>query len=107
MNVELADAAFEARFSAKSKTYRYMICAAPVLTPFDLRYVYHYRGALDVEAMRRAAALLIGKHDFSAFTIAALDITDRVRTLTRLDAEPGAPEVEHVTRPCPAPPPAP
>ena len=87
MNVELADDTFEARFSAKSKTYRYTICAAPVLNPFDLRFAYHHRGELDVEAMQRAAALLIGRHDFSAFTIAALDISDRVRTLTRLDVE--------------------
>jgi tRNA pseudouridine38-40 synthase len=87
MRVELADDAFEARFSAKSKTYRYTICAAPVLSPFDLRYAYHYRGALDVAAMRQAAAGLVGRHDFSAFTIAALDIEDRVRHLTRLDVE--------------------
>jgi len=87
MRVELADESFEARFSAKSKTYRYAICAAPVLSPFDLRYVYHYRGELDVDAMQRAAAALVGRHDFSAFTIAALDTEDRVRHLTRLDVE--------------------
>jgi tRNA pseudouridine38-40 synthase len=89
MRVELADDAFEARFLAKSKTYRYAISTAPVLSPFDLRYVYHYhyRGTLDVAAMQQAAAGLVGKHDFSAFTISALDITDRVRHLTRLDVE--------------------
>ncbi|MFL6216155.1 MAG: tRNA pseudouridine(38-40) synthase TruA [Blastocatellia bacterium] len=87
MQVELADDAFEARFSAKSKTYRYDICATPVLSPFDIRYVYHYRGQLDVNGMQRAAALLVGRHDFSAFTIAALDIEDRVRHLTQLDVE--------------------
>src|SRR5581483_1678131 len=85
--VELAEPSFNARFSARGKTYRYRICTAPVVRPFDFRYVYHYRGALDVEAMQRAASLLIGEHDFSAFTIAALEIEDRVRRLTRLDLE--------------------
>jgi tRNA pseudouridine38-40 synthase len=87
MRVELADDRFEARFSAKSKTYRYTISTAPVLSPFDLRFVYHYRGALDVAAMQQAAAGLVGRHDFGAFTIAALDTEDRVRHLTRLDVE--------------------
>ena len=87
MLVEPAGDSFEARFSAKSKTYRYDISTAPVLSPFDVRYVHHYRGALDAEEMRRAAALLIGRHDFSAFTVAAIDMTDRVRALTQLDVE--------------------
>lgn len=87
MRVEMADDSFEARFSAKRKTYRYDISTAAVLSPFDLRYVYHYRGALDADAMQRAAALLVGRHDFSAFTIAALDIEDRTRTLTQLDVK--------------------
>lgn len=87
MQVDLVDAAFEARFVAKGKTYVYAISTAPVVSPFDFRYVYHYRGVLDVEAMRRAAALLVGRHDFSAFTVASLETEDRVRTLTQLDIE--------------------
>ncbi|MFL6274551.1 MAG: tRNA pseudouridine(38-40) synthase TruA [Blastocatellia bacterium] len=87
MRVELADPSFNARFSAKGKTYRYVICTAPVVRPADFRYVYHYRGTLDVAEMRRAAELLIGQHDFSAFTVAANETEDRVRRLTRLDIE--------------------
>src|ERR1044071_5998132 len=56
MQVELADDSFEARFSATGKTYRYAISTATVASPFDFRYVYHYRGALAVSEMRRAAA---------------------------------------------------
>ena len=89
MRVELADESFNARFSARGKTYRYVICTAPVVRPTDFRYVYHYRGALDVAEMQRAAGLLVGTHDFSAFTIAGLEIEDRVRRLTRLDVEAG------------------
>ena len=87
MEVEFADQSFEARFSARGKTYRYDISTAPVISPFDVRYVYHYRGALDVKEIQRAASLLVGRHDFSAFTVARLETTDRVRTLTQLDVE--------------------
>jgi tRNA pseudouridine38-40 synthase len=87
MHVELADDAFNARFSARGKIYRYEICTAPVVSPFEFRYVYHYRGELDVAAMRRAALPLVGRHDFSAFTVAGPEVEDRVRELTRLDVE--------------------
>ena len=83
MRVELADDSFEARFSAKSKTYRYDIATAAVLSPFDLRYVYHYRGALDADAMRRAAALLVGRHDFAAFQSVGTPTPDTIRTIRR------------------------
>jgi tRNA pseudouridine38-40 synthase len=87
MQIEFADESFEARFSAKAKTYRYEISTAPVVRPVDFRYVYHYRGVLDVNEMQRAALLLIGRHDFSAFSAAGLETEDRVRTLTQLDVE--------------------
>jgi len=85
--VELVDEAFEARFSARGKTYVYEISTAPVISPFDFRYVYHYRGTLDVEAMQDAALLLVGTHDFSAFTVASIETTDRLRTLRQLDID--------------------
>ena len=87
MRVELADDSFEARFSATGKTYRYDISTAPVVSPFEFRYVYHYRGALDVSEMRRAAALLVGTHDFRAFTGLSREAEDHVRTVTRLEVE--------------------
>jgi tRNA pseudouridine38-40 synthase len=87
MQVEFADDAFEARFSAKGKTYRYEISTAPVVSPLDFRYVYHYRGVLDISEMQRAAARLIGTHDFSGFTAAGLETQDRVRSLAQLDVE--------------------
>ena len=87
MQVELADDSFEARFSATGKTYRYDISTASVVSPFEFRYLYHYRGTLDVNEMRRAAALLVGTHDFSAFTGLGLETADHVRTVTRLDVE--------------------
>ena len=59
-----------------------------MVSPFVYRYVYHHRGPLDVEEMRRAAAFLVGEHDFSAFTALDSDVKSHTRHLKRLDVEP-------------------
>ena len=72
---------FHARFSARAKTYRYMIRNAPIATPFERAYVWHLAEPLDVEAMQRAAALLVGTHDFAAFQSAGSQTPGSVRTV--------------------------
>ena len=84
---------FNARLSAKQKTYRYRIWTADVVSPFVYRYVHAYRGSLDLEEMRCAATALVGAHDFSAFTVADSEIQDRVRRLFRLDIEDATNEI--------------
>ena len=60
--------AFHARFDARSKTYRYRIWNARVLSPFERAFVWHVpEPVLDVDAMSAAAAVLEGRHDFAAF----------------------------------------
>jgi tRNA pseudouridine38-40 synthase len=87
LEVEQVADSFNARLSARLKTYRYQIWTAPVVSPFLHRYVYHYRGRLDLEEMRKAAAALVGSHDFSAFTVTQTEVEDCVRTLKRLDVD--------------------
>lgn len=58
---------FHARLNAREKTYRYRIWNSVSPCVFERRYVTVLPERLDVEAMERAAALLIGQHDFSAF----------------------------------------
>jgi tRNA pseudouridine38-40 synthase len=62
---------FHARKSAHAKTYRYRMLRGAVCAPFLARYVWHYPYSLDEEAMRQAAVLVIGEHDFTSF--AAVD----------------------------------
>jgi tRNA pseudouridine38-40 synthase len=62
---------FHARKSAKAKTYRYRIYREAICLPFLARYVWHYPYPLDFEAMREAAPLVDGEHDFTSF--AAVD----------------------------------
>jgi len=64
---EEAESNFHARYSAKSKTYRYRILQAPVCPPFLARYVYHYPYALKCSRMAKAARALEGEHDFTSF----------------------------------------
>ena len=58
---------FHARLNATEKTYRYRIWNSDVPCVFERRYVTVVPENLDVAAMERAAALLEGEHDFSAF----------------------------------------
>lgn len=83
LQVEDAPEGFHARFSARSKTYRYMVRTAAVVSPFERAYVWHVPEPLDLQAMRDAAATLIGRHDFAAFQSAGSGITATVRTMTR------------------------
>ena len=66
--VRKVEESFHARFGASSKEYRYFIRNCAVLPPFERRYRTHVRKQLDVSAMKRAADLLVGEHDFAAFT---------------------------------------
>lgn len=58
---------FHARLNAKEKTYCYRIWNSASPCVFDRRYVYQLPEKLDLSAMREAADLLLGEHDFSAF----------------------------------------
>ncbi|MFN8622247.1 MAG: tRNA pseudouridine(38-40) synthase TruA [Chloroflexota bacterium] len=57
---------FRPRYAAQRREYRYSIWTGP-RSPLRERYALGFRGALDVEAMDRAAQALVGRHDFSAF----------------------------------------
>jgi len=71
LEVAEAPAEFHARHSACAKTYRYRIYRGSICPPFLARYVWHYPYPLDESAMTRAAALVVGEHDFTSF--AAVD----------------------------------
>src|SRR5213076_1339344 len=58
---------FNARWSARGKTYRYRLYRGKVVPPMIWRYVLHYPFPLDEEAMRDAAARFVGTHDFASF----------------------------------------
>jgi tRNA pseudouridine38-40 synthase len=85
--VAVDDAAegFHARFHATGKRYRYRVVTAQVRPPFDRWFVWHAPDVRDVDAMRRAAASLIGTHDFASFQGTGSETSDTIRTVRRLD----------------------
>jgi tRNA pseudouridine38-40 synthase len=87
-DVRVIDAAdvppdFHARFSARGKTYRYLVVNDRIATPFLSRFAWHVHERLDVDAMRSAAAALAGTHDFAAFQSAGTALSSSTRTLMR------------------------
>ena len=74
---------FHARLNAKTKTYRYRIWNSEHPCVFQRRFVTVMTQELDMDAMEKAAAHLLGEHDFSAFCAAK---SKKKSTVRRIDA---------------------
>lgn len=61
---------FHARKHAEGKEYAYRVVRTRVLSPLDAPFAIRVAEDLDLDAMARAAALLPGRHDFTAFALA-------------------------------------
>ena len=92
---------FDACLSATSKLYRYRLWRAPDLDPFESDRSWHVHGPLDLIALRSAAALLIGTHNFARLSAnrgdrpepeRRADIAACTRTLHRVEVH----ERDHV-----------
>lgn len=75
---------FHARYSAKSKLYRYDIWRSPTRPLFQAPFVLWHPGPLDVPAMKKAAQHFVGKHDFAAFHDRGEEGKSTVREVHRL-----------------------
>jgi tRNA pseudouridine38-40 synthase len=74
---------FHARFSARSKLYRYRILCSPVRRPLREGFVLREWRELDAATMRQCAAALVGEHDFSSFASEHAATSTSVRRLLR------------------------
>ena len=63
----IASDRFHSRYNAVGKTYRYTCYIGDTKPVFDRKYVYALEFKPDIEAMKAAAAILIGEHDFASF----------------------------------------
>jgi tRNA pseudouridine38-40 synthase len=85
---------FHARFDAKGKQYRYFIWNHPAMNPLRRHTAWHVPRKLDLGAMRRAARLFEGKHDFQSFTSnPGYSRESTVRTVTRCEVKRCGPEL--------------
>lgn len=81
---------FHARYSAHTKTYVYRIWNSPVESPFEAAYHYRVSAPLNAEAMDKAAAKFVGKHDFLSLCSAGSSVAakgDTVRTISACKVE--------------------
>jgi tRNA pseudouridine38-40 synthase len=76
--------AFSARYSATSRTYRYLLYCHAVRPAVLAGRVGWFHLPLDLEAMQAAGRLLLGEHDFSAFRSSECQAKSPVRNLRRL-----------------------
>lgn len=75
---------FHGRYSVKGKRYIYYIYEGWAL-PFEARYAWSYAsGKLNLKAMRDAAKIFVGTHDFTAFSANRRQNDDPIKTLTKL-----------------------
>jgi tRNA pseudouridine38-40 synthase len=89
---------FHARYSARSRTYVYRLLNRAVRPALDAHYLGWFHLPLDVEAMRAAAALFAGEHDFSAFRSSECQAKTPVRTIHELSVEKNSEIITFVIR---------
>ena len=87
--VQEVDSEFHARFSALSRTYRFVIHNASIQSAIFRRYSTHEHKQLNALKMTQAGACLLGEHDFSSFRAAGCQARSPIRNLThfRLQSE--------------------
>lgn len=85
--LESAGERFHARLNCREKTYVYRVWNSAEPNVFERKYMYCYAGALNDAAMRRAAELLLGRHDFTAFCANRRMKKSAVREIRSIDIE--------------------
>lgn len=77
LEAEVVPESFHARHSATAKTYEYRVFRERLCPPFLARYVYPCAWPMDLGEMQKAAALLVGEHDFVSFAATDPDAATR------------------------------
>jgi tRNA pseudouridine38-40 synthase len=85
--VEDAPQDFHARYSAKGKTYRYVILNRSYPSAFQRNRCWQISFPLDIDAMREAAEHVLGRHDFSAFQASDCCAQHPVREVRQIKIE--------------------
>ncbi|MEA3494233.1 MAG: tRNA pseudouridine(38-40) synthase TruA [Candidatus Margulisiibacteriota bacterium] len=75
---------FNSRYAAKSKEYEYLIFNGAIIPPSVRRVAWHIKYKLDLAAMKEAAKILVGKHDFSSFCASRSDDKNFVKRIYKL-----------------------
>jgi tRNA pseudouridine38-40 synthase len=86
LSATVVPATFHARFDAGGKQYRYIVWNHPAMNPLIRQTAWHVPRPLDLKAMRNAAKLFVGRHDFQSFAAnPGYKKESTVRRLTRCE----------------------
>ena len=85
LKAEAVDDEFHARFSAKKRYYRYHIINRRAKLSLMRTKAWQIKENLDVEAMHKAAQILVGQHDFTTFRSVQCQSKSPLKTLEKLD----------------------
>ena len=75
---------FHARHDAQKRTYEYLIVNRQSPLTLQNNKAWHIRKKLDIKAMKKAAKLLLGTHDFSTYRAASCGAKSPVRTMEKI-----------------------
>ncbi len=78
---------FHARFSAITRSYRYLLLNDPVDSATMSGLIGWFHAPLDIARMQMAATVLLGEHDFSAYRAAACQAKSPLRTMVEANVE--------------------
>lgn len=94
LSCERVDDRFHARLNTIGKTYCYKIDTGKKVNVFTRRTVNHFNYDLDVEAMKSAAAVFVGTHDFKSFCSNKRTKKSTVRTIYSIDIDVRGTEID-------------
>jgi len=93
LDVEKVADDWHARFTCVGRSYQYRILNRPAPPALERGRVWHIAVPLDVEAMQEAAAILVGRHDFTTFRSVHCQSDSPLKTLDRLEVSRAGDEI--------------
>ncbi|MFV0625831.1 MAG: tRNA pseudouridine(38-40) synthase TruA [Alphaproteobacteria bacterium] len=94
LEIEKVSDEFHARFDAKRRSYIYKIINRRAPSPLNRDRAWHVSQELNIEKMREASELLIGRHDFTSFRAAACQAKSPIKTLDKIEISQKGDEIE-------------
>ena len=85
ISIEEVGERFHSRLNAKGKIYCYRVLNSDIPHIFERRYVYEVPEKLDLDAMKRAAGMVCGTHDYKAFTSTKKGKKSTIRTIEKIE----------------------
>ena len=87
LDVKEVDDDFHARFSAKLRTYEYLIINRRAPLTFNKKLAWGVFKKLNMDAMKEAASIFVGKHDFNAFRSVDCQSSSTIKTVQSCSIE--------------------